>query len=217
MKAVAAVVVAALAGASAFAPTTFAGKQMQSVQTSSAMKMADASAIEGATAPLGVWDPLGLAEKATDLELKKYQEAELKHGRVAMAAVLGSLVAENFHPLFDLGNDIGPSIYHFQLIEAKVPWFFEAAIFVIGVFEANNIARGWQKQDPRSKGIAELKEDYVVGDLGFDPLGLLGDNFEEKRTKELNNGRLAMIAIMGLWAQELIDGKEILAHFASST
>jgi Chlorophyll A-B binding protein len=71
-----------------------------------------------------------------------------------------------------------------------------------GIFEANNIARGWQKQDVYTQGIAELKEDYVVGDLGFDPLGLNSpEKFDELRTKEINNGRLAMIAIFGFWAQ----------------
>ena len=41
------------------------------------MRMADASTIEGAPfgdPSKGIFDPLGLAEKATDLELKKYQE-----------------------------------------------------------------------------------------------------------------------------------------------
>ena len=46
-----------------------------------------------------------------------------------------------------------------------------------------------------------LKADnYLLGDLGFDPLGLYKGTEEQKRTmqlKEVNNGRLAMIAITG--------------------
>lgn len=38
--------------------------------------------IPGAIAPTGLFDPLGFAEKADELTLKKYREAELTHGRV---------------------------------------------------------------------------------------------------------------------------------------
>ena len=43
-------------------------------------------------------------------------------------------------------------------------------------------------------------DNYLPGDLGFDPLGLYKGTDEHKRTmqlKELNNGRLAMMAITG--------------------
>jgi hypothetical protein len=72
------VALATLASASAFvAPSAFAGNALAtSVKSSSAMRMADASALEQGK-PFGddtIFDPLGLAEKATPLELKKYQE-----------------------------------------------------------------------------------------------------------------------------------------------
>ena len=42
--------------------------------------------------------------------MKRYREAEVTHGRVAMLAVLGFLVSESFHPFF--GGEIdGPAIY----------------------------------------------------------------------------------------------------------
>ncbi|KAG5184977.1 light harvesting complex protein [Tribonema minus] len=205
--------------AAAFAPASFTGKALQArPTTSSALKMADASALIGK--PFGaegpVFDPLGLASKVSDIELKRYQECELKHGRVAMLAVLGSLVAEVFHPLFPMSFEIGPSIRHFQIIEREVPYFWILAMFGIGVFEADNIYRGWVKQDPIRDGIASLKDNYIVGDFGFDPLNLgptsEPQKFELMRAKELNNGRLAMFAILGIWAQELVNGKGVFEN-----
>ena len=50
--------------------------------------------IPGAIEPTGLWDPLGFAEKADEMTLKRYREAELTHGRVAMLATVGFLVGE---------------------------------------------------------------------------------------------------------------------------
>ena len=52
-----------------------------------------------------------------------------------------------------------------------------------------------------------LLTEYVPGDIGFDPLGLKPTDPEEFRimqTKELQNGRLAMIAAAGFLAQEAV-------------
>lgn len=52
--------------------------------------------------------------------------------------------------------------------------------------------------------------------IGFDPLGLMPedeDGFNEMATKELQNGRLAMIAAAGFLAQEAVDHKPILESF----
>ena len=57
--------------------------------------------------------------------------------------------------------------------------------------------------------------DYYPGDVGFDPLGLKPEDpaeFEVMQTKELQNGRLAMLGIAGFVAQELVNGKEILVN-----
>ena len=67
--------------------------------------------LPGATGPLGNFDPLGLSKDLDLTEMKRYREAEVTHGRVAMTAVIGFLVAESFHPLFG-GNIGGPAIYH---------------------------------------------------------------------------------------------------------
>ena len=52
----------------------------------------------------------------------------------------------------------------------------------------------------------------LPGDLGFDPLGLKPTNDKDLKsmaTKEINNGRLAMIGIAGMVAQELVSGMKI--------
>ena len=57
-----------------------------------------------------------------------------------------------------------------------------------------------------------VQDEYKPGALGFDPLGLYPDDPAEQydiETKELNNGRLAMIGIAGFVAQELVDGKPL--------
>lgn len=53
---------------------------------------------------------------------------------------------------------------------------------------------------------------YTSGDLKFDPLGLKPEDpraFKLIQTKELNNGRLAMLAIAGIVAQELVTNQPI--------
>ena len=42
------------------------------------------------------WDPAGFLEGKSELEVNRYREAELTHGRVGMLASLGFLVQEKF-------------------------------------------------------------------------------------------------------------------------
>ncbi len=53
----------------------------------------------------------------------------------------------------------------------------------------------------------QLKDNYYPGDVGFDPLNLKptdADEFATMQTKELQNGRLAMLGAAGMIAQELV-------------
>ncbi len=64
-----------------------------------------------------------------------------------------------------------------------------------------------------------LRNDYIPGDLKFDPLSLAPSDpaeFLTLQNKELQNGRLAMLAAAGFMAQELVDGKGIFEHLFSS-
>lgn len=59
----------------------------------------------------------------------------------------------------------------------------------------------------------QLKESYEPGDIGFDPLGLYPTAPKAQydlKTRELNNGRLAMIAVAGFAAQEKVNEVPIL-------
>jgi Chlorophyll A-B binding protein len=174
--------------------------------------------IPGALPPVGIWDPLGFADKADEATLKRYREAELTHGRVAMLATIGFLVGEAVEGssfLFDASIQ-GPAITHL----AQVPAEFWALLTVfIGGSEQKRAEIGWV--NPAEVPVSQpglLREDYYPGDIGFDPLGLKPTDPEELRilqTKELQNGRLAMLAAAGFIAQELADGKGILEHFSA--
>jgi len=92
----------------------------------------------------------------------------------------------------------------------------------IGIAETTRIQAGWANPyEPTVGGTPQTafpKEDttfqrlrpgYIPGDIGFDPLGLKPTDpaeFREMQTKELQNGRLAMIAAAGFLAQEAVTG-----------
>ena len=174
--------------------------------------------LPGALAPVGFFDPLGFAAKATDATVARYREAELAHGRVAMLAVIGFLVGEKVEGssfLFD-AQISGPAITHIT----QVPdGFWPVIIAFIGAAEASRAEIGWV--DPADCPVDQpglLKDDYTPGDLKFDPLGLKPEDEEEfmiMQTKELQHGRLAMLAAAGFLAQEAVDGKGIIEHFQS--
>jgi light-harvesting complex I chlorophyll a/b binding protein 1 len=162
--------------------------------------------LPGITAPLGFFDPLGFcnAPGFSVSEAKRFREVELTHGRVSMLATLGWIVAEEYHPLF--GGEIGgPAFQHFQEIEAIVPQFWEIVLLFIGIAETARARIIYSGVNTKSDDV--MNPDYNPGELGFDPLGLFPEDAEEafdKQTKEINNGRLAMISWVGFAAQEEI-------------
>lgn len=200
-----------LAGsAAAFAPANKGARQ------SVATNVFTLETIPGALPPVGIFDPLGLGAKANEATLKRYREAELTHGRVGMLAVVGFLVGEQVEgstPLFD-ATITGPAITH--LSQTPIGFF----LILTGAIAAAELQRakiGWV--DPKDVPFdqpGQLNEDYIPGNIGFDPLGLKPsdpEEFEIMQTKELQNGRLGMLASAGFIAQELADGKGILEHF----
>eukprot|EP00592_Proboscia_alata_P003752 CAMPEP_0194379126 /NCGR_PEP_ID=MMETSP0174-20130528/38107_1 /TAXON_ID=216777 /ORGANISM="Proboscia alata, Strain PI-D3" /LENGTH=194 /DNA_ID=CAMNT_0039161607 /DNA_START=65 /DNA_END=649 /DNA_ORIENTATION=+ len=143
----------------------------------------------GVTAPVGFFDPLGLSANKSDETMALYREAELKHGRVAMAACLGWYVtAAGVHPAFQSTLSSDPLLAAQQL--PAVGWLQ----FVLGCGAIEFLAEQ-----------IKLQPGYVPGDL----LGAAQwvDNSDEGwvgyQNREINNGRLAMVAFMGIFVQDL--------------
>ena len=151
-----------------------------------------------------------VAGEVVPLPLAVSGEAEVTHGRVSMLDSLGFLVQEAFHPIFpDVQN---PAIRHLdQVLQNEIGQLFSSCLLIaIAGSELTRARIGWEEPEVE---IRTLRPEYVPGHLGFDPLGLKpkdGAAFAEMSTKELQHGRLAMLAIAGFVAQELVDGSPIL-------
>jgi len=154
-----------------------------------------------------VFDPMGLSKIASEETLAWYRAAELKHSRVAMAAVTGWAWVSSGGSLFpgylsieqgvtfeSLGRD-GYAAWDAVPESGKLQ-----IIGVVGILEL--------------LGEAAVKPHYTKGGspgripLLWDPLGftnkLSAETLARKRTAELKNGRLAMIGVMSLVSAHFI-------------
>lgn len=204
-----------LASAAAFAPSFPMSRRSarpSNGQVSMQSTGFDVRELAGVTEPLGFWDPLGFSEGKPDGRLRFYREVELKHARVAMLAALGFVVGEQYHPLFGGGIDT-PAYKAFQ--ETPLETFWPLVVAAIAIPEINSVFTFVDPAESKSLAKGEqwlIRDDHEPGDFGFDPLGLKPedpDELKELQTKELNNGRLAMISIAGMVAQELVSGEKL--------
>ena len=151
----------------------------------------------GASAPLGFFDPLGFSKGASEATLAKYRDSELKHGRVAMLAVFGWLTQEKFHPLYD-GKLSGNPLKAFSEVP---PLGFVQIVAFIGLLEYQFIVAS------KGKGYTTTGDFYGISSRipdANDP------SWVDFQTRELNNGRLAMFAILGEITHAAITGKGAL-------
>eukprot|EP00520_Triparma_pacifica_P013031 CAMPEP_0118650640 /NCGR_PEP_ID=MMETSP0785-20121206/10353_1 /TAXON_ID=91992 /ORGANISM="Bolidomonas pacifica, Strain CCMP 1866" /LENGTH=203 /DNA_ID=CAMNT_0006543025 /DNA_START=8 /DNA_END=619 /DNA_ORIENTATION=+ len=183
-----------VAAVSAFAPAPMA-------RPTSSLKMDPKDQI-GVLPPLGYWDPLGLIKNGPygtpEDNFAHYRAVEVKHGRIAMAGFLGLITAENFRfeGLLSPSQDL-----HFKDLSngmaglKQVP--FEGLVqmaVLVGIHEV----------------VIKQREGKQPGDFG---LGYFGTSLEDgsayqKRTLnvEIQNGRLAMLGLLGAMAGEQING-----------
>ncbi|CAK9020028.1 Fucoxanthin-chlorophyll a-c binding protein B [Durusdinium trenchii] len=184
----------------------------------------DASKELGACPPLGYWDPFGMMAFQDEEKFRRNRELELKHGRICMVATIGMIVPDLFGRF---GGDLSPSMgLKFSdipcTIEAiyKVPAAGWLQVFALaGAIEAKNLAfptnygyppfwgqidklepeEKQKKLSPRSSSLEEV----VAGRL------------ELKRLAEINNGRLAMVAMAAIVAQNGATGQSLVEQFTT--
>merc|ERR1719421_2107665 len=147
----------------------------------------DPSKQVGAMAPMGFFDPLGFSKVGGQEGFRNLRTAELKHGRVAMMAAVGAVAQ---HYVKFPGFEKVPA----GLAAVTTPpgsYGLIALLLLSGVMEL----AVWT-QDPKKE----------VGDFG-DPVGL-GMCDLDMRNRELNNGRMAMFAALGIISADLLTGKD---------
>ncbi|CAE8641397.1 unnamed protein product [Polarella glacialis] len=143
----------------------------------------------GAMAPLGYFDPLSLSKVGEGDEFRKFRAAEIKHGRVCMIASLG-LVGQHFAGT----GGVVKGTLGTLLTES-------GAVGIAGILAVSAFLEFQFPENP----------DKEPGNFG-DPLGV--DQYtQEMREKELNNGRMAMMAVAGILGAELATGEDAIQQF----
>ena len=149
----------------------------------------------GVIAPTGFWDPFQLANGIDEETFTKYRTAELKHARIAMLAITG-LIVQNYYQLpGGVGNDLSQKFTDIPNGVAAIsalPYLGWVQIFFsIGVWDL---------------AVWKQKDGSTPGDFGWDALASLDDPdaAKEMKTKELQNGRIAMIAIIELLVHNVV-------------
>ena len=162
----------------------------------------------GAQAPLGFFDPLGLLDDADQERFDRLRYVEVKHGRVCQLAFLGQIVTRNgIHLPGDIdlsGHSFGSFPNGWAAIngpDAISGSGLGQILFFVGTPELGVVRDGANGAAPGD----------FPGDFRNESLDFGWDTFDEetklsKRAIELNNGRAAMMGILGLMVHKQLGG-----------
>ena len=148
----------------------------------------------GVTQPFGYFDPAGFCKKGDVAGFRNLRAAEIKHGRVAMMAAVGAVVQ---HYVKFPGFEKVPT--GLDAVEVAPGTYGFAALFAA----AGALELGAWTEDPSRE----------PGNFG-DPAGL-NQYTEDMRNRELNNGRMAMFAALGIIAANIVTGKDAIEQFGA--
>jgi light-harvesting complex I chlorophyll a/b binding protein 1 len=158
----------------------------------------------GTTRPLGVYDPLGLI--TDEKKYRRWQEMEIKHGRIAMAATLHVIVTGAGYKWDGYCSYLSFPPLKFEDIPAGTLGSWAALpqagwaqiVALIAILDNSLFA-----QDP-AKAPGDVAPDYLPWVRYSDP-GVKA----YKLNAERNNGRAAMMGIIGMMIHENLTGNPI--------
>jgi len=185
------------ASAAAFAPS-------QVAQTTTSLAAFEGEV--GVQAPLGLFDPLGLLDDADQDRFDRLRYVEIKHGRIAQLAFLGNIITRAGVHLPGNIDSAGTSFDSIPDGWAAVGAIPQAGLLQIVAF-VGALELAVMKDSANGAEPGEFPGDFRNGALDFG-----WDTFDEetklsKRGIELNNGRAAMMGILGLMVHEQLGGE----------
>jgi len=161
-----------------------------------------------------MWDPLGLAELGGDETIAWFRHAEIKHGRVAMAAFVGWTAVAGAGIRFpgELAHGLEFSAIPARGLEAwdAVPgWGKSQMLLFAGLIEFHDELFYSRRGDEKHYLRGGIPGKNMVPGL-YDPFNLSSRLSDEEKARgrdvEIKNGRLAMIGIAGVYFANVIDG-----------